>query len=263
MIEIKGMSCSYYRDDKGNVLENINLSINGNRIVIVGSNGSGKTSLLKACLGFMKISSGYIKINGIDLNEGKKIKHISTNLMEVYKLLNLRISEIIEIYSEIMGNKKEVFFDMIKKFSLTEILDKKIYSLSTGQSKMFGNIMALSSGSKTILLDEPFEAVDQSRKLLLLKMINSFDGEILMNTHEFNIIKSLTDWTLYFLMDKHLYGPFETSDLNNLFLSKGNVQDAISVIELPYGTFSITKGSGEIQLSSIYSIEQLYEVINR
>lgn len=255
MIELKGLSFRHFRWDGEDVLKNINFNLNEGKAVIVGPNGAGKTSILRACLGLMKITEGSVRINGYDLNTIRNLNLVGTNLPEVYKLLNLDIKDLISLYSTIGKSPIVNYLKNIEAFSLQGILQRKIYSLSTGQNKILCNIMALSSGAHTILLDEPFEGLDQSRKSILIKMLNSFSGEILMNTHELGIVKNLKSWELYFLLDRNLYGPFLTSQIDQLYLTRGRNKDALSEMNLPSGTFSITLGTGDIPMAGMHSIE--------
>ena len=63
----------YYRYDKENVLENINLSIQkGSFLAIVGPNGSGKSTLLKLMLGLIKPQQGSISLFGHDISKFKE-----------------------------------------------------------------------------------------------------------------------------------------------------------------------------------------------
>jgi ABC-type spermidine/putrescine transport systems, ATPase components len=60
---------------------------------------------------------------------------------------------------------KSEYLSLVEHFELEEILNKKIHELSSGQAKMFGNIMALAPKPKLVLFDEPFENVDQNRRV--------------------------------------------------------------------------------------------------
>ncbi|MCL4345645.1 MAG: ATP-binding cassette domain-containing protein [Candidatus Thermoplasmatota archaeon] len=260
MIEVNHLSCGYFHSGNIPAIRNLDFSLNGRKAVIVGPNGSGKTSLLKACLGLMEIYEGDVRINGIDVRKIRNMKGVSTNLIDVYKLLNLDIGELAGLYSAITGSRRSKFIESLNEFSVDDTLHKKIYSLSTGQAKLVCDAMAFSSSPETILLDEPFESIDQGRKKILLNKIDSFRGEILMNTHEFNIVRSLKGWDLYFLIDGFIYGRFNTADINNLYFTEGVHEDALSVIRMRYGTFSITSGRGDLRMSEVHSFDSLIEV---
>ena len=66
-ITIKNLSFKY-KDDENNALKNINLSITkGENIGIMGSTGSGKTTFINILMGLLKLTSGNILIDGIDI----------------------------------------------------------------------------------------------------------------------------------------------------------------------------------------------------
>ena len=130
-----------------------------------------------------------------------------------------------------------------------------------GQQKMFGNIIAICFSPKLVLLDEPFENVDQNRKLKYLKLLQDLKAEIVLITHEFSFLHHLEDFFLYFLIDGKLWGKFNTSDIDRLYLNKGEKNDAIKVLETSLGKFSITLGGGEYAIKTTTNLNSLLDMM--
>lgn len=248
-LEFKNTSLAYSKS-MHDVLSNINLCVNSEKIAIVGSNGSGKTTIIKGVIGLAETTKGEIRLFGTELKNITGMIGISCNLDTVYHLLDLTVKKKVELYCLIGNIDPDKVFKHIENYDLTEILTKKTRELSTGQNKAFCNIMALELGYKLALLDEPFESLDVRRRLLMVNDLNNFQGSLMINTHDFGTLKSLPNWGLYLIIEGKLYGKFNSSDINRLYLTKGEVPSALANIRTSYGTFCVTLDNGDTPLSS-------------
>jgi ABC-type Mn2+/Zn2+ transport system ATPase subunit len=248
-LELNDVSLTYSKGMK-NVLSDINLHIDSEKIAIVGSNGSGKTTIIKGIMGLATTTRGEIRIFGTDLKNASNVMGVACNLDTVYRLLDLTVKRKIEMYCSISGIDSEKIFKHIESYELSDVLVKRTRELSTGQDKAFCNIMALDIGYRMTLLDEPFEGLDARRRLMMVNDLKNFQGCVLMNTHDFGALKSLPNWGLYLIIDGNLYGKFNSSDINRLYLTKGESPSALSTIRTSYGTFCITLDKGDTPLSS-------------
>ena len=248
-LELNDISLAYSKGMK-NVLSNINLRIDSEKIAIVGSNGSGKTTIIKGIMGLAETTKGEIRVFGIDLKNANSVTGVACNLDTVYRLLDLTVKKKVEMYCSISGIDSEKVFKHFESYELLDVLTKRTRELSTGQDKTFCNIMALEIGYKLALLDEPFESLDVRRRLMMVNDLKNFQGSVLINTHDFSALKSLPDWGLYLIIDGNLYGKFNSSDINRLYLTRGEVPSALSTIRTSYGTFCVTLDKGDTPLSS-------------
>ncbi len=259
-LELKNVNLSY-RGSKKDVLSGINLSLDNGKMAIVGSNGSGKTTLIKGIMGLAEITSGNPIMYGQNLSTISNMAGVACNLDQIYRLLDIQIKHKIEMYCSMAGIDPAGVFKQIEKYDLSGILNKRTRELSTGQDKIFCNIMALSLGYKLALLDEPFETLDVKRRLLAIEDLNKFKGSLLINTHDFGALKSLPGWDLYLIVDGKLYGKFNSSDINRLYFTRGESPKSLSIIRTDYGTFSITMDNGDTPLSASMDLnEALQEV---
>jgi ABC-type multidrug transport system ATPase subunit len=260
MLEIRGL-CVRYPSGK-EALKKVDFSLREReKIAIVGPNGSGKSTLIKAALGLAPITEGSVRVFGQDVRKIRGETRVSTNLSEVYRLLSGNTKELIEVYSELKGVNKNDYLDLIRDFGLEEILLKVLHQMSSGQAKMFGNIMALGSKPELTLMDEPFENLDQNRRIKLARLIQEFEEEVVLVTHEFDLLKKFSGWPLYFMLEGSIYGPFNVSDLDALYMSRGERADALVIIRTSLGEFSITRGEGEVSLKNATSFNRLLEEV--
>ncbi len=242
MIELKNFNIAL---GKKYVVNNITASFGGNN-VIIGPNGAGKTMLLKGMLGLVDYT-GNCEINGNESSSIRNMVNTSFNLPEIYRLTR-NVKDIVTIYSELKGKDVSTVYTVLDEFNLKGILDKNIDELSTGQEKLLCNILALSCGARTILLDEPFDNIDYGRRIKLLEWFNKLDAEIIMNTHEFEILKQMKNYGLYFLIDGIMSPEFSTSQIEKLYLNQELNDDSLWDIKNGKHTFSITENDGEIRL---------------
>lgn len=243
------------------ILRNINLEINNNS-VLIGPNGSGKTTFLNAILGFSKVLKGKLLVFGIEVSNLRNFLGITSNMIDVYKILSVKIKELIEIYAELYGVDKAEIFSTLRYFNFNSF-DKKLHELSLGQQKIIGNSLALASNPKLALLDEPFENLDPTKRLKLIRMLTEFrKGKVILTSHEIDLVKKLKDWNLYLVFNGSIYGPFLASKINELYISKGKIENALFVINTNNGYLSITENQGDLPLSSIGDIENLEVMLN-
>mgnify|MGYP001223738288 CR=1 FL=1 len=166
--EIKNISCI-----RGNKLlfKNLDFNLNNKDLVIIkGSNGSGKTSLLKILVGLLKPISGSIIIDKKNLYE---LKDESFKYFEYIGHENgikeaLTVKENLNYYLKIKKNLSfKNFQKTIKIFNLKNLLDIRVENLSSGEKRKVSLSKLILSNSKIWLLDEPTNNLDK-------KSINNF-----------------------------------------------------------------------------------------
>ncbi len=261
MIELINFTAGYSKVKETQAIIGINLAINGEKAIIVGPNGSGKTTLFRSILGLVRQNEGVARIFGTDVNEIRGDLRISTNIPEVYRLIDGSVSDIIDMYAELKNSPAKDAYTLLQEFGLSDILNKRIFNLSTGQQKMLCNLLAVSFNPTLVLLDEPFENLDQSRRSRYFDLLNSLDAAVLLNTHELDIVKRLTDWYLFFMFQGRLYGKFKGSQIDDLYLNKGEVAGNISVWSADLGTFSITLGKGSVRITNIRNLNSMFDEV--
>lgn len=260
VLEIEGLRVKYENSDEP-VLDGVNLSLTKEKVVIVGPNGSGKSTLFKAILGLAPISGGTVKVNGRDVRDVRDEEGVSTNMAEVYTLVYLAAGDLVKLFAELKGSRTEDAARMFADFELQSIMKKRVHELSTGQQKMFGNIMAVSFSPKLVLLDEPFDNVDESRRRRFIEVLKSLDADAVIITHEFNLLQRLTDWSLYFMLDGRLWGKFSASQLDRLYITRGEAKDALTVMETSLGKLSVTLDHGDIAVKTATNLSALLEQV--
>lgn len=260
MINIEALKCRY-ESGASEVLKDINLKLDGDRIVIAGANGSGKTTLLKTIAGLAPATSGKVEVNGTDVSGIRGMTKLSTNLPDVFDIASGTVGETIRLWSSLKGSDTVEAMEMVRRYRLEEILSRRMTDLSTGQRKMVSNIIAISFRPDMLLMDEPFENVDQDRRLKLVRDILDFQGEAIVVTHEIHLLKQFKGWKLYFMIEGSLWGSFNPEEVDRLYLSGGRDENSLFTVSTTSGTVSVTRDRGDIQLILSGSISQALEEV--
>lgn len=195
MIEIKNVSKSY-RDKL--ILRNINLVFEtGQFIVIIGSSGCGKTTLLKMINKLIPMDSGDILIDGKSIREipdTKLRRRIGYVIQDGGLFPHLTVRENLEIMLKIEGMPPEKREKRVLELLDMVNLNPKIYSnsypcqLSGGQKQRVGVARAFAADTDLILMDEPFSALDPlTREELqneIVKLQKRYKKTIVFVTHD-------------------------------------------------------------------------------
>lgn len=183
-------------------LNEINIDIeDGEMVAIVGSSGSGKSTLLNIIGTLDRQDNGeyflYQKnINSINKKELYKLRNECFGfVVQNFALVNdYTVFENIEIpleYAKIKRREREGLIDcVLKKLGIYDKKNKKITTLSGGQSQRVAIARAIVNNPKIILADEPTGALDSKtgqQVIDIFKMLNKEGKTIIIVTHDISI----------------------------------------------------------------------------
>ena len=146
------------------IVYGVSLEIEKGEIVsLVGSNGAGKTTILRAISGLLRLLTGEILFEGICLNQLRPAQIVDLGISQVPEGRMLFGSMSVEINLEMGAVRKEAGknkgLNLEKVFALFPILEKRrkqrAGSLSGGEQQMLAIARSLMSGPKLLLMDEP------------------------------------------------------------------------------------------------------------
>ena len=171
-IEVIDLHAGYRRGDF--VLRGVNMVIRGDA-VILGPNGGGKTTLLRAIAGIAVSKKGRILVDGLDVESIRgRPGLISTNLPEVIVSSRLPVKHVASFYLDLTSGDFNYFKDLVSRLGSVEVLEKRYHELSAGLKKIVLNALAIATGARYILLDEPFENLDPARRVAVLRENTGF-----------------------------------------------------------------------------------------
>ena len=161
MLKVSNLSISY---KKINAVRDVSFEIREGEIVsLIGSNGAGKTSTMRAISGLVKARSGSILFNGQEVLGMSPTQIVSAGIVhvpegrQVFSKLsvgeNLQLGGYLTKDRKVLKERMDYVFDMFP--ILKERIHQKAGSLSGGEQQMLAIGRGLVTGAKLLLLDEP------------------------------------------------------------------------------------------------------------
>lgn len=192
---------NYTKIINGNiVLNDINLELEKGKIYgLVGSNGSGKTMLIRAISGLITANSGNISVDNIQVGNGVYPKSLGLLIENITMFEYLSAFNNLKMLNDISTNK--IDNDEIKKwietFELNPDDKRTIKKYSLGMRHKISIIQAFMNKSDLIILDEPTNSLDEHSIQILLDVIKKVNKEcnttFLIASHDKNCIESISD----------------------------------------------------------------------
>lgn len=235
-MNIDNLSFSF---DNQIIFNEVKINLNKiDKIGITGVNGAGKTTLFKLILKELKPDKGNIvvpkntrvsylpqlitdnlscdDISVFDfLLQGRPIEELENKLQELYvevanssdkqdKILRKisKVQEELEYWD--CYNAENILLKIITGMNISEdLLDKKVRDLSGGQKSKIAFARLLYQKPEIILLDEPTNHMDASTKEYITKYLKSYNGMILIISHDIDFLNNVTNKTLF--LDKRTH----------------------------------------------------------
>lgn len=143
------------------VLNQLSLHVNTGSIYgLIGTNGAGKTTVIKHLTGVLRGDSGKIQFDNEDIYDNTNIKsNLGYIPDELYFFNNYKINEMGRFYKGIFPNWDDEYFKLlVKQFNLPE--EKKLSTFSKGMQKQAAFSLVLATRPKYLILDEPIDGLD-------------------------------------------------------------------------------------------------------
>jgi len=180
MIKIDRISFGYKKGEE--LFKNFSLSLNMKEItVLLGRNGSGKTSLTKIILGILKPPIGEVWIKGTNIKElslgqvGSIIGYVFQN--PDHQIFGATVMDQLLWTADFLGQDKEYIGQkansLLKDFDIEKLVDIYPYQLSLGEKRILTLASAMISDPDYLILDEPTSSLDPDRIRILSGYIRS------------------------------------------------------------------------------------------
>lgn len=222
IISVKNVSVTYSRWGQSvNALKNVSVTIpQGQWVLIIGPNGAGKSTFLQLLSGRIKLSEGNIFINGRAISEINR--HVlSLNIFHVYQdpligtapgltvFENLVVADY-DAYKNGVSLKKlkDKYLPILERVGLRNLMKQPVKYLSGGERQILTLLIANLRPAKTIILDEPFTALDPNKTEICINEVSRLNSQgktIIQVTHDMNLANSLGDRLIAFKNGELVY----------------------------------------------------------
>ncbi|CEP44339.1 ABC transporter ATP-binding protein [Paraclostridium sordellii] len=192
MIEVKNATKKY---KKVKALDDISFEIHEGKITcLLGINGVGKSTVLKAICGLIKLDSGEILIDGEKISHKIYDKVAFVPDVDNY-FVQFTIKQSFEFMKEFYKNwDDKKAYEMLDLFNLND--NSKISNLSKGNIARVKIILGFAQNAKYTILDEPFSGIDIFKREDFLKVMTKYitdEQSIIITTHEISEIEMIAD----------------------------------------------------------------------
>jgi len=180
---------------------------------LIGINGAGKTTIMKAIMGLTPLKSGSIQIDGQPLSKGiyEKVAFVPDHLTMP---LGMRLSEGIQFMQDFYASWNcERSSELMSFFKLNP--KERIGNLSKGTAAKYSLLMGLSQDTDYVLMDEPFSGIDMFSRESIAEVFSSqlVEGRgVLLTTHEINDMEHLFDKAVL-LQDGIVHKSFDCEEM--------------------------------------------------
>ncbi|CAG7624096.1 putative siderophore transport system ATP-binding protein YusV [Paenibacillus solanacearum] len=184
------------------IVKGLNLSIPTGKITaLVGSNGSGKSTILKSMARIMRPKGGQVLLDGKSIHQ-QTTKEVARQLAILPQNPTapdgLTVSELVSYgrfphqkgFGSLSKEDKDVIHWAVEMTGMTEFADRPVDQLSGGQRQRAWIAMSLAQQTDILFLDEPTTFLDMAHQLEVLKLLQKLNKEenrtIIMVVHDLN-----------------------------------------------------------------------------
>lgn len=207
MIQLQNISLGYNAQHL--LLDNVSTTFtSGTTTALIGRNGTGKSTLLRAIIGSEPIKQGAILINGIDIQHitpqqlAQQVAFVTT---ERIRISNLACRDVVALgrapYTNWIGRMQAedeaIVMQSLEKVGMASYALRTMDKMSDGECQRVMIARALAQQTPIILLDEPTSFLDMPNRYelchLLADLAHQDNKCIIFSTHELDIAQSLCD----------------------------------------------------------------------
>lgn len=243
MIEVQNLVKSY---GKTKVLDNISFKVNDGEILgFLGPNGAGKSTTMNIITGFLALSSGNVKVGGIDIfkkpiKAKRKIGYLPET-PSLYQDMTVKayLNFVFDL-KKVKLNKNEHIQEICKTVGIDEVQNRVIKNLSKGYKQRVGLAQALVGYPEILILDEPTVGLDPKQIIEIRNLIKSLAEKhtVILSSHILPEVQAICDRILVINKGKIVADDTPDNLSKNISAENklrvvidGNEEDALSAIK--------------------------------
>jgi len=197
-IQVRGIEKSY-KDLQ--VLKGVDFEVaSGSIFALLGSNGAGKTTMVKILSTLLKADAGSASVEGLDVQsqpfEVRESISLTGQFAAVDEILSGRENLVMVAKLRHLSNPGQIADDLLSRFSLTDAGARKVSTYSGGMRRRLDISMSLIGKPKVIFLDEPTTGLDPEARLEVWQIVKDLANSgttVLLTTQYLDEAEQLAD----------------------------------------------------------------------
>jgi ABC-2 type transport system ATP-binding protein len=197
-LQVRGLRKSY---DKLHVLEGVDFDVaRGSIFALLGSNGAGKTTVVRILSTLLKPDGGAASVNGFDVvSQPARVREsisLTGQFAAVDDVLTGRENLVLVAKLRHLKNPAAIADDLLARFSLTEAGNRKTSTYSGGMRRRLDIAMSLIGNPPIIFLDEPTTGLDPQARIEVWQTVKQLAGQgttVLLTTQYLDEAEQLAD----------------------------------------------------------------------
>ena len=166
-------------------------------IAVTGSNGVGKTTLLRVLAGLVKLTTGSLVIDGQIIDDAETDEFVPAHERNVSMVFQNNIAFPLRMSGMSRSQSRELASDAISSHGISNLANLLPRELSGGQAQRVALVRAFISEPKIVLLDEPLSALDENARpelrTFLREQMSAVAGYKFLVTHDRQDVEKICD----------------------------------------------------------------------
>jgi ABC-2 type transport system ATP-binding protein len=220
-IQVQGLQKSY---KQLHVLKGVDFEVEkGSIFALLGSNGAGKTTIVKILTTLLKQDGGTAAVNGFDVvakpDNVRQSISLTGQFAAVDEILTGRENLVMIARLRHLTNPRQVADDLLVRFGLTDAADRRVSTYSGGMRRRLDIAMSLVGKPPVIFLDEPTAGLDPEVRIEFWKIVKELAGggtTVLLTTQYLDEAEQLAD-QIAILHEGRIIANGTLADLKKLF----------------------------------------------
>ncbi len=197
-VRVQGLEKSY---KELQVLRGVDFEIPGGAIfALLGSNGAGKTTVVKILSTLLKADAGTVEINGFDVaTQAPEVRasiSLTGQFAAVDEILSGRENLVLIARLRHLKDPRKIADDLLARFSLTDAAARRVSTYSGGMRRRLDIAMSLIGNPPVIFLDEPTTGLDPEGRIEVWQAVKELTGQgttVLLTTQQLEEAEHLAD----------------------------------------------------------------------
>ena len=249
-IQVRNLDVAY---DRRLVVEDVTFSVPGGAMVgIIGPNGGGKSTLLKAVLGLVPQARGTVEVLERPVNRGVRQlvgyvpqrEDVDWNFpVSAFDVVMMGRVPSMKLLRRPTAHDKELAWEALSTVGMEKYADTRIGEFSGGQQQRIFLARALAQEAEVLLLDEPVSGVDapsQHEIFDLLRSLKEAGKTVIVATHDLSCVAERFDLAL--LLNRHTVAFGRPEEVFTPELLNETYQSHLMILKLGDRTVAVEDG---------------------